>query len=209
MAYAPGLGYREYLDGPMDEPLNIKAFPIEPPRLPSWLMTPEAPEPKPSAEGKALLFQQFEMVYPRVLERIYSGYTLTKAIKELPIEIDSGAFMRWLKKDPQRFELYKEAKEIRTEAWAGKIIEHAEGEYTGGADCSELVQRSKLIVDTYKWLMGADNRRTYGDTKSIELNSTISITAALAQAQSRVLIDAVDADVVEDVKLLTDGEDED
>jgi hypothetical protein len=34
--------------------------------------------------------------------------------------------------------------------------------------------------------MGADNRKTYGESKQIELSTSISITAALEQARSRV-----------------------
>lgn len=195
-------------DAPMEE-IDIRSFPTEPPPLPEWLRSDDPSPVKPGKAMKSVLLAQFEMVFPRVLEKMYSGFTLTKALDELPIEIDSGAFLRWLKKNPTNFELYKEAKEIRTEAWAGKIIDHASGENQVGDDCPELIQRSKLIVDTYKWLMAADNRRTYGDTKQIEVNSTISITAALSQAQNRILIDAVDAELVDDVKMLTDGEDED
>lgn len=163
--------------------------------LPAWLTVPD-PEPhKPSKEGKALLLVQYETVFPRALELLYSGYTLDSALKELPFQIDPGAFTRWVKKDAQRHELYKEAKEIRTEAWAGEIIKHAKSD-----DSAEDVQRSKLIVDTYKWLMGADNRKQYGDVKSIELGGQISITAALAQAQQRV----IEAEVIDVTPRLAD-----
>ena len=156
--------------------------------LPDWLTVPDPAPIKPSSQGKALVLLQFETAFPRVLELLYSGYTLDNAIKEMPYPIDLGAFTRWIKKDTQRNELYKEAKEIRTEAWSGEIIKHAKAD-----DTAEDVQRSRLIVDTYKWLMGADNRKTYGDVKSIELGGQISITAALAQAQQRV----IEAEVIE------------
>ena len=78
-------------------------------------------------------------------------------------------------------ERYKEAKELRTEWWAGRIVEIAEAD-----DALEDVARSKLKIDTYKWLMGADNRKTYGESKQIEVSTSISITAALEQARSRV-----------------------
>jgi hypothetical protein len=88
--------------------------------------------------------------------------------------------------DPQRLERYKEAKELRTEWWAGRVIEIAEG------DDLEDVQRSKLKIDTYKWLMGADNRKTYGDTKQVEINQSISVLSALEAAQARITLDMVD-----------------
>ncbi len=149
-------------------------------------------------ERKALALVEYEVVLPRVLELIASGSTLSNAIGELSIKVDSGGFLRWLNKDPVRLSMYKEAKEIRSETWAGKLVEYAEGVGTGNVP--EDVQRSKLKVDTLKWLMAADNRRTYGEVKQVELGGSISITAALAAAQERVII----GEVVNDDK----GEDE-
>lgn len=194
----------------------------QPQSVPDWLSVHPKREPASSltprgnsTEGKALLFAQFEMVLPRILEQVCEGYTLANAIKELPIKIDAGAFMRWLKKQPKFHEMYKEAKEVRTEAWAGEIIRHAEGIGVDGSPSMDDTARSRLIVDTYKWLMSADNRKQYGDTKTIEMNTTISITAALAQAQGRVieaqLIEDDEIDVIDasGYKQLTSGSEDD
>ena len=109
------------------------------------------------------------------------GRTLKNVLSSDVRAVEYEAFFRWIKRDPQRFERYKEAKELRTEWWAGRIIEIAEAD-----DTVEDVARSKLKIDTYKWLMGADNRKTYGEAKQIEVNQSISITAALEQARSRL-----------------------
>jgi hypothetical protein len=161
--------------------------------LPDWLSIPDPPAVKPGPEVRQLTTTVFEMVFPRILEQICSGSTLQAAINDDHRAIDSGAFLRWIKKDPERSTLYKEAKEIRTESWAGKIIEHATAE-----DGLEDVQRSRLVVDTYKWLMASDNRKTYGETKQIDFGGTISITGALAAARSRVMENEL-VDMVEDV----------
>lgn len=168
--------------------------------LPDWLTVHPPREPAnpltlrgASPEGKALLIKQFEMVLPRVLEMVCEGYTLNSALKEIPVKVDAGAFIRWLRKRPE-YEMYKEAKEVRTEAWAGEIIRHSLGEDEDGSASVNDTARSRLIVDTYKWLMSADNRKQYGDTKTIEMNTSISITAALAQAQGRV----IEAQLVDD-----------
>lgn len=149
--------------------------------LPDWLTAPAPDKPSISNQGRALLFDLYEAVFPRVLEKMYNGSTLQAALKDDFRDIDAGGFMRWIKKDPDRYGLYKEAKEIRTEAWAGKLIDHAVG-----ADMIEDVQRSRLAVDTYKWLMAADNRRVYGETKQIDFGGTISINSALAAARERI-----------------------
>ncbi len=173
---------------------------------PAWLELPTAAtddldivdDPlEQSSEVKSLLHAQYEMVFPRILEYISEGHTLQRAIRELPPELNihKGAFTHWMHKRPKLYALYKEAKEIRTEAWAGEIIKHATAEDTDEATPYQHdTARSRLIVDTYWKLMGADNRKTYGDTKTIELNTTISITAALDQARGRV----IEATLIED-----------
>lgn len=156
--------------------------------LPEWLVAGDLAPVQPSSEKRALAITQFEVAFPRTLELIASGYTFTSAVKELPVELDVGAFLRWIKKEHSRNELYKEAKELRSEAWAGKLVEYAEG-----CDSIEDVQRSKLKVDTLKWLMAADNRRQYGDIKQVELGGTISIKQALEEANNRI----IEAEVIE------------
>lgn len=180
---------------------------MPPPKLPDWLTVPDPPKARPPKESVALMLTRFEMLFPRILDAVYEGSTLDAAMRDLPegLDLNAGAFFRWLKKDSARYDLYKEAKELRTEIWAGRIIRHATSD-----DGTEDTSRSKLIIDTYKWLMSADNRKQYGDTKTIEMSSTISITAALAQAHSRVIeaeLVQLDEDPLDN--LLTAGDDGD
>lgn len=166
--------------------------------LPDWLSLPDPEPSKQSAPQKALMFVEFEIAFPKVLEQMSAGCTLVSAIRNTGIPVDKGAFTRWINKDPQRKALFREAKEIRTESWADEVLKHAIGEEDGAQND---VARSKLIIDSYKWLMGADNKRTYGESKTIEMNTTISITAALEQASQRALGSAF---VEGDVELLSD-----
>jgi hypothetical protein len=171
------------------------------PFLPDWLtpraqfvapshpVTPTPPvvhtHPLDAQERKRLtrelLDATFTAMFERVLTEITCGRSLKSIVAEDMRDIDYAAFWQWIKRDSRRTERYKEAKELRTEWWAGRIIEIAEAD-----DTAEDVARSKIKIDTYKWLMSADNRRTYGETKQIELSTSISITAALEQARSRV-----------------------
>ena len=185
------MGTPDWLNPPT--PSNTPAW-LEPSTEDTPLVQSGGPQ---SSEVKSLLHAQYEMVFPRVLEYISEGHTLQRALRMLPadLNIHKGAFTHWMHKRPALYALYKEAKEIRTEAWAGEIIKHAtaeEGE--NGEVYSNDTARSRLIVDTYWKLMGADNRKTYGDTKTIELNTSISITAALEQAHGRV----IEAQVIND-----------
>lgn len=150
---------------------------IEPPLVPTALLDPQ----ERRRLSRELLDATFEAMFERVLTEITRGRTLKSIVAEDLRNIDYEAFWRWIKRDPRRMERYKEAKELRTEWWAGRIVEIAEAD-----DALEDVARSKLKIDTYKWLMGADNRKTYGESKQIEVSTSISITAALEQARSRV-----------------------
>lgn len=156
---------------------NFVEPPVVPPLIPTALLDPQ----ERRRLSKELLDATFDAMLERVLTEITRGRTLKSIVAEDLRNIDYEAFWRWIKRDPRRMERYKEAKELRTEWWAGRIVEIAEAD-----DALEDVARSKLKIDTYKWLMGADNRKTYGESKQIEVSTSISITAALEQARSRV-----------------------
>lgn len=159
--------------------------------LPSWMLAPSAaPQPPldPAAPAQ-LKLRQYEIIFPSVLDRLAEGYTLAKIFERDHRHLSAGIFLRWVNKDPQRVQMYKEAKELRSEMWSSKLIDIAEATENPLED----VARSKLKVDTYKFLMGADNRKTYGDTKTVEVNQSISIVGALRAAQERAtLVERVD-----------------
>lgn len=181
----------EFTGAPVtDQVTHQSAYPVE---LPDWLSAPEQTIPISPIVIKAqtdLMLTQYEIVFMRALEQIASGRTFQSVIDQDFREFEYGAFLRWIKKDPIRHQLYKEAKELRTETWANEMIAIADAN-----DSLEDVNRSKLRIDTRKWLMGADNRKQYGEVKTIDVGGQISILSALAAADSRV-IDLAD---IEDV----------
>lgn len=153
-------------------------------KLPSFLAPAAVPAPafvaQVKQETKELVFDKFKLAFPRVIDRMYGGETLNKILENFPHAIERGAFMRWIKKDAERFAVYTEAKETRTEIWTGEIIKIALGE----DDVMDL-DRAKFLVDTYKFLIKAENRKGYGDSKQLEVVGNISITAALQAAETR------------------------
>lgn len=154
--------------------------------LPTWLSAPDPDEPEPVTEHKALtkelLLAQYENVFMRVVTEIAKGQPLHLILKNDHRGIDYNDFYRWIKRDPNRYSLFQEAQELRSEFHAGEILQIADAE-----DSMEDVNRSKLRIDTRKWLMGVHNKKRYGETKQIELNTNISITDALAQANARLI----------------------
>lgn len=175
----------EYIPKWLRPPREVLPTKAEP--LPDWL-TSKPQDAKPTKEGKALLLMQYEMAFPDILERMRGGLTLTAALREYPIKFDVGPFTTWLYKDAEREAMYADVKRVRAEVWTGEMIAHATGEKM------EDIDRSKVAIDTYKWLISRHARKEYGDTKTIEMNTTISIKAALTAANERV----IDARVIED-----------
>jgi hypothetical protein len=134
-----------------------------------------------------LVQTQFESMFIRVLEEMSSGRTLNQILTSDFRGFKSGAFLRWVKRDPERHSLYKEAKELRTEHWAGEIIEIADAE-----DAVEDVNRSRVRIDSRKWLMAADNRKVYGETKTIDVGGSINILQAQMDAANMRVIELAD-----------------
>lgn len=166
------------------------AEPVESP-LPDWLSYPDPPPYLPSrattAVTKSLLHTEYQQIFERVVEDIYRGRSLKSLIEEDHRHLSYEDFLRWVKRDPQRHERFKEAQEMRTEFLAGEIIQIADGVDSMDRNDPETVNRDKLRIETRKWLMGAHNRKRYGESKQIEMSGTVSITEALAAAQARVI----------------------
>ena len=164
------------------------------------------------------MFVQFEVVLPRILEAICAGATLEGALKALrpQVVVDTGSFLAWLKKRPKEYALYQEAKEIRTEVWTGRYLQHATGVDEEGETTLNDVNRDKLAMDAYKWLISTQNRKEYGDVKTLEVNQQISIVGALDAARARALssVEVVDVDALSEsdyqqARLLPAGSDDD
>ena len=156
--------------------------------LPNWLSVPDPKPPRLPPESRELLHTQYQQMFERVIEQVYRGRSLQSLLEEDYRVISYEDFLRWIKRDPMRHERFKEAQESRTEFIAGEILEIADAE-----DSIEDVQRSRLKIDTRKWLMGAWNRKRYGETKTLEMAGSISITGALAAARERM----IEAEVVD------------
>ena len=134
------------------------------------------------------MFSEFEAAFPRIIERVYAGDTLSRAVREYPLPLDYGAFNRWVTSNPARMDAYTTAQEARAEVWADRMIDHAEGNVTlGDTNVPVEIERSKFANDTYKFLMGRQSRRRYGDIKQVEVTSHISIADALNASTNRVI----------------------
>ena len=150
--------------------------------LPSWMtQVPPAPAEPSSTPKKELLEKQFEIFFETILDKISRGINLKEILRDDQRDFDYTQLLRWIHKDPMRKSRYYEAQEIGSEMIAAEILEIADG------DGLEDVQRSKLRIDSRQFLIKTWNRKRYGDVKTLEVNQNISITAALEQANQRLV----------------------
>ena len=177
---------------PVGTDVTSKDDQIEPTTgLPTWLSVPDPPPIKPSKGARELLHTQYAIMFENFIEQVYRGRSLRSLVEDDPRLVSYEDFLRWIKRDPQRHERFKEAQEARTEFLAGEILEIADG------DGLEDVQRSKLRIDSRQFLIKTWNRKRYGDVKTLEVNQSISINAALEMANNRLVGRVIDHEDIE------------
>jgi hypothetical protein len=114
-----------------------------------------------------------------ICERIANGETL-RAIGRDPGMPDKRTVLRWREAHPDFAPRYARAVSQRAEHWAEEIIEISDdssGDRLGLPDGSsstdqEHIQRSRLRVDSRKWLLSKLLPKQYGDR--VEINATVS-----------------------------------
>lgn len=161
--------------------------PSTPPIVPEWLATPD-PDPQATYRAErakhSLERLQFEHAFETIMDTVAGGATLNNAIRDYPVELHPGRFSAWVQQSTDRKSTYELAKTYRSEVWAGRMLSVAAGEITIGGLPRE-VARDTLEVSTLKWLIGADNRKVYGDVKQLDVTGGISIAAVFAAIEQR------------------------
>lgn len=136
-------------------------------------------------------------IFEMVLDRIAEGASLNSILNNDIRGLKPSELIRWIHRDPRRKQRYYEAQSIGAEVVAAQMIGIADGESEPNG-IPEDVTRSKLRIDTRRWLLGVWDKKRFGETKQVEINQNISITDALAQAQTRLIEgEIVDADYEE------------
>lgn len=106
-------------------------------------------------------------------------------------------FFRWLRENDKFSEQYARACEERSYMHAEEILEIADdarndymeklddsGNLLGYTLNGEHVQRSRLRIDTRKWLMAKQNPKVYGDKLDMTTNGNdIGVTLSASQAE--------------------------
>lgn len=109
----------------------------------------------------------------RVCEKIAQGYSMRTVCAPDDMPAISTLF-KWLREKPEFTQQYARATEERTEAMAEDILDIADdgsndlmtiqkGDQTYEVENREVTNRSRLRVDTRKWLMSKMKPKKYGD----------------------------------------------
>lgn len=95
-------------------------------------------------------------VTEEILERISKGETLKAICRDLEWP-PSSTFRHWVLQDHDNLMArYDSARQLQAESWQDDLMDEA-------SDEAKETQRSRLIVDTKKWLMAKMHPRVYGD----------------------------------------------
>lgn len=156
--------------------------------LPDWL--------KPAAKIAHIVTvqeqkQRFEILFEIMLERLSAGGTL-RSVFEDDIRVSEeelkdyhkGAFMRWVRKDPERWQQYLEAREIGAEFLHDKPVENAESltEFSTMEDMRRVEVQSKI----YQHHVSMNSRDRFGNKQQIDVNQSINVAAIFDAAQGRL-----------------------
>jgi hypothetical protein len=143
--------------------------------------------------GRPLVYDP-AVIWPKILAHIASGDALSTALKRLGSDAPSYVHAKTqIRTNPTLQAAYRAAIEDRADALADDIITLADTPPPPGLDGPGLhawVAQLRLRVHAREWTASKLRPKVYGASVDVTVQATsISITAALEQAQRRVLID--------------------
>lgn len=118
--------------------------------------------------------EQEKEIFDTILADMTEGKALRKCIKEAGIS--TATFYTWMNKVPDRLKQYARAHEIRAEIMASEILEIADdssqdvinSEKLGPIENKEFINRSRVRIDSRKWLMSKMLPKKYGDSLKLQ-----------------------------------------
>lgn len=120
-----------------------------------------------------------QQIFSGIIKKIVEGQAVKKAVAESPISL--GTFFSWANDTnyPERLNQYARAMELRAHIMAEDILEIADDSSNDTAyletkngsipvENKEWVNRSRLKIDTRKWLMAKMMPKKYGDSLKLQ-----------------------------------------
>lgn len=121
----------------------------------------------------------------RICERIVEGESLRAICREEGMPSQSMVF-RWLEANQAFREQYARARDLQADTFADELTEIADNatndwmerngqEDKGWQANGENIQRSRVRIDTRKWIASKLKPKKYGDSQSIEHSGEIGL----------------------------------
>ena len=137
-------------------------------------------------------FERARAKTEELITRVINGETVKKVATEL---FNSVPMFYWnLERHKELSTLYTQSRHVRADVLADEILEIADNDMDA--------QRARNRIEARKWLASKMMPATYGDRIDVNVSQTLSISAALAEARTRVLKFApgplIDGEIVRD-----------
>ena len=158
--------------------------------------SPKAPPKKKTPRKPGRPSRYTNKLADKICKMIAQGQSVRSICSKKDM-ISMQTFFRWLRENEKFREQYARACEERSYMHAEEIIEIADDatndymeqhdesdELTGYKLNGENIQRSRLRIDTRKWLMSKLNPKVYGDKLDMTTNGNdIGVTLSASQAE--------------------------
>lgn len=138
-----------------------------------------------------------QKVFKAICARLAEGVSLRQVARE--IGVSPSTILQYKNHNTERYEQYTRAREIGYELLAEDIVDISDDgvgdtyiDEETGKTCvdHEHIQRSKLRVDTRKWMLAKMLPKVYGDRKTVDVEGNINVKHDLAdrleRAQQRI-----------------------
>lgn len=126
-----------------------------------------------------------------IINAVFGGEAVRRL---LPTSTERMHFYELVKENAELANRYARAKEAKAEALFDEIVEIADTELDS--------QKARNRIDARKFSVSKMNPAQYGDNYNVNLNGHVDISAALADATSRVLRPLRDLRNVEDAEVI-------
>jgi hypothetical protein len=149
------------------EPIHLTGLPIDqiPPDTPNFLT---------------------DRTYHEILDGLACGVPVTKTLRNIGCKPNlSGRIITWFYADDDRKKKYLEARAVAAEILADEMLEIADGELDDDNPLPEDIARSKLKIETRRFLIGVNNRTRFGTESKVEVN--VNLIDAMKAADSRTI----------------------
>ena len=163
----------------------------EPSELPPWMQAAAVVLKKESLSlHRELEKQSFEIAYDTMLEDVASGGTLTDFCRRYHTPLSHTRYRAWLLRDPKRADEFAKAQQLGARAIEDDLIRISDGVNPDGSASIEDVTRSKLKIDTRKFVLRVIDIDRYGETKQVNA-TVVNVTEERARTMTTSEIKAM------------------